>query len=78
MALAKLVAVVHGLHVVAVEVAQEHAVVARAVLGPLTRGMQNFRAGRHSGVVDRVDGMAVGSAEGQVKFSGLAPVAGLS
>jgi hypothetical protein len=69
-----LVPVVHGLHVVAVEVAQEHAVVARVVFGPLTWGVQNLRdlrARRHSGVVGRVDGVAVGSAEGQVQFPGL-------
>jgi len=66
-----LVPVVHGLHIVAVEVAQEHAVVARVVLGPLPWGVQNPRARRYSGVVDRVDGVAVGSAEGQVQFPGL-------
>lgn len=73
-----LVPVVHGLHVMAVEVAQEHAIVAGVVLGPLTRGVQNFRARRYSSVMDRVDGMAVGSAEGQVKFRVSVPMAGLS
>jgi hypothetical protein len=33
--------------------------------------VQNLRARRYSGVMDRVDGVAVGSAEGEVQFSGL-------
>src|SRR5450759_1383452 len=53
------VPVVYGLHVVAVEVAQKHAVVARVVLGPLPRGVQHLRPRRHRGVVDRVHGAAV-------------------
>ncbi len=61
----------HGLHVVTVEVAQEDAVVARVVLGPLTRGVQHLRTRRHSSFVDRVDCVAVDSAEGQVQLPGL-------
>jgi hypothetical protein len=63
--------VVHGLPVVAIEVAQEHTVVGRVVLGSPKLSVQNLRVRRHSGVGNRVDGMAVGSAEGQVQFPGL-------
>ena len=64
----------HGLYVVAVEVAQEHAVVAGVVLGKLTRGVQHLRAGDPSGLVDRVNGAPVGGVEGQVQFPGLGAV----
>jgi hypothetical protein len=70
-----LLPVVDGLHVMAVKVAQKHAVVARVVLGPLTRRMQHFCPHCHSGVVDRVDSVAVGGAEGQVQFPALPPIA---
>ena len=46
--------VVDGLDVVAVQVAEEHAVVARVVLGPLARGVQHLDPGRHGGLVHGV------------------------
>ena len=64
----------HGLHVVAIEVAQEHTVVAGVVLGKLTRGVQHLRASDQSGLVDRVNGAPVGGVEGQVQFPGLGAV----
>src|SRR3954452_2591390 len=64
-------AVVDGLHVVAVQVAQEDAVVPRVVLGTLPRGVQDLPAGRHGSRVHRVDGLAVGCSEGHVQLTGL-------
>lgn len=62
---------VNGLHVVAVEVAQEHTVVTRVILGPLPRGVQYLRPRRNCGLVDRINRGAVGRAEGQVHFTAL-------
>lgn len=62
---------VHGLHVVAVGVAQEHAVVAGVILGELPRGVQHLHACAHRGGVDGVDGGAVGSAKRHVELPGL-------
>src|SRR5580704_4364795 len=59
-------AVVDGLDVVAVGVAQVDAVVAGVVLRPLARGVQHFRPGRRGGVVHRVHRIAVGRPEGHV------------
>jgi uncharacterized membrane protein YgaE (UPF0421/DUF939 family) len=64
-------AVVDGLDVVAVQVAQEHPVVARVVLRELTRGVQHLDTGRHRGLVHRVHRGAVGGLEGDVEFPGL-------
>ena len=63
-------AVVDGLDVVAVRVAQEHGVVARVVLRPLTRGVQHFHSGRHGGFVHGVHRAAVGRPERHVQFPG--------
>ena len=64
-------AVVDGLDVVAVRVAQEHAVVAGVVLRPLTRGVQHFHPSRHGRLVHRVHRAPVGRPEGHVQFPGL-------
>ena len=64
-------AVVDGLDVVAVQVAQEHPVVARVVLRELTRGVQHLHTGRHRRLVHRVHRGAVGGLEGDVEFPGL-------
>ena len=64
-------AVVHGLDVVAVGIAQEHAVVTGVVLGPLTRGVQHLRPGRHGRLMDRVYRVPVGRTEGDVQLPGL-------
>jgi uncharacterized membrane protein YgaE (UPF0421/DUF939 family) len=63
--------VVDGLDVVAVRVAQEHAVVAGVVLGPLARGVQHLRSGRHGGRVHSVHCLSVGGPEGHVQLPGL-------
>ncbi len=63
--------VVDGLDVVAVRVAQEHAVVAGVVLRELARGVQHLRPGCHGGLVHRVHRRAVGGLEGDVEFPGL-------
>ena len=64
-------AVVDGLDVVAVRIAQEHAVVAGVVLRKLARGVQHFHPGRHGGVVHGVHRAPVGCLEGHVQFPGL-------
>jgi enamine deaminase RidA (YjgF/YER057c/UK114 family) len=64
-------AVVDGLDVVTVQVAQEHPVVARVVLRELTRGVQHLRPGCHRRLVHRVHRGAVGGLEGDVEFPGL-------
>ena len=64
-------AVVDGLDVVAVQVAQENPVVARVVLRELTRGVQHLHPGRHRRLVHRVHRGAVGGLEGDVEFPGL-------
>src|SRR5581483_11185233 len=63
--------VVDGFDVVAVQVAEEHPVVARVVLGELTRGVQHLDSGRDGDLVHGVDRRAVGSLEGDVQFPGL-------
>jgi uncharacterized membrane protein YgaE (UPF0421/DUF939 family) len=63
--------VVDGLDVVAVQVAQEHPVVARVVLRELTRGVQYLDPGRHGSLVHGVHRRAVRSLEGDVEFPGL-------
>jgi uncharacterized membrane protein YgaE (UPF0421/DUF939 family) len=63
--------VVDGLDVVAVRVAQEHAVVAGVVLGPLARGVQHLGGGFDRGPVHGVHGGPVGRAEREVQFPGL-------
>ena len=64
-------AVVDGLDVVAVGIAQEDGVVAGVVFRPLTGSVQHFHPGRHGGLVHGVDGGPVGRAEGDVQFPGL-------
>ena len=64
-------AVVDGLDVVAVRVAQEHSVVARVVLRELARGVQHLHPGRHGGLVHGVHRGPVGGLEGDVEFPGL-------
>jgi uncharacterized membrane protein YgaE (UPF0421/DUF939 family) len=64
-------AVVDGLDVVAVRVAQEHPVVTRVVLRELARGVQHLHPGRHGGLVHGVHRLAVGRPEGDVQFPGL-------
>src|SRR5580704_16622720 len=66
-------AVVDGLDVVAVGIAQEDAVVAGVVFRPFTGRVQHLYAGRHGGLVHRVDRGPVGRAEGDVQFPGLVP-----
>jgi hypothetical protein len=46
--------VIHGFHIVAIEITQEDAVIPRVVLGPLPPGVQHLRAGRHRSAVNRV------------------------
>ncbi len=64
-------AVVDGLDVVAVGIAQEHGVVAGVVLRPLARSVQHFHPGRHGGIVHGVHRLPVGRPEGDVQFPGL-------
>jgi hypothetical protein len=64
-------AVVDGLDVVAVGIAQEHGVVAGVVLRPLARSVQHFHPGRHGGIVHSVHRLPVGRPEGDVQFPGL-------
>ena len=66
-------AVVDGLDVVAVGIAQEDAVVAGVVFRPFTGSVQHLHPGRHGGLVHRVDRGPVGRAEGDVQFPGLVP-----
>jgi uncharacterized membrane protein YgaE (UPF0421/DUF939 family) len=68
-----LAAVVDGLDVVAVGIAQEDAVVAGVVLRPFAGRVQHLCPGRHGGLVHRVDRGPVGRAEGDVQFPGLVP-----
>ncbi len=64
-------AVVDGFDVVAVQVAQEHAVIPGMVLRPLARGVQHFHPGRHGRLVHGVHRLPVGRPEGHVQFPGL-------
>jgi len=66
-------AMVDGLDVVAVGIAQEDAVVAGVVFRPFTGRVQHLHPGRHGGLVHRVDRGPVGRAEGDVQFPGLVP-----
>jgi uncharacterized membrane protein YgaE (UPF0421/DUF939 family) len=66
-------AVVDGLDVVTVGIAQEDAVVAGVVLRPFTGRVQYLHPGRHGGLVHRVDRRPVGRAEGNMQFPGLVP-----
>jgi hypothetical protein len=68
-----LAAVVDGLDVVAVGIAQEDAVVAGVVFRPFAGRVQHLCPGRHGGLVYRVDRVPVGRAEGDVQFPGLVP-----
>jgi uncharacterized membrane protein YgaE (UPF0421/DUF939 family) len=68
-----LAAVVDGLDVVAVGIAQEDAVVAGVVFRPFAGRVQHLCPGRHGGLVHRVDRGPVGRAEGDVQFPGLVP-----
>jgi len=65
------VPVVDGFHVVAVEIAQEDAIIARMVFRPLTRGVQDLGTGRHGRLMDRIHGVAGRGPERNVKFPGL-------
>lgn len=58
-----------GLDVVAVQVAYEHAVVPRVVLGPEPRRMQHLGAEPDGGIVNGVDGCPVRCGEGDVHFA---------
>ena len=64
-------AVVDGLDIVAVRVAQEDGVVAGVILRPLARGVQHLCPGRHGGLVYRIHRAPVGRPEGHVQFPGL-------
>ena len=64
-------AVVDGLDVVPVQVAQEHGVVTGVVLRPLARRVQHLHPGRHGGLVHGVHRRAVRRPEGHVQFPGL-------
>jgi len=74
-ALARLgLAVVDGLDVVPVQVAQEHRVVTGVVLRPLPRGVQHLHPSRHGRLVHGVYRRAVRRPEGHVQFPGLGAV----
>ena len=64
-------AVVDGLDVVAVRVAQEDGVIAGVVLRPLARGVQHLHPGRDGGLVHRVHRAPAGRPEGHVQLPGL-------
>ena len=64
-------AVVDGLDIVAVRIAQEDGVVAGVILRPLAWGVQHFHPGRHGGLVYGIHRAAVGRPEGHVQFPGL-------
>ncbi len=66
---------VHGLHIVTVEVAQEDAVVAGVVLGMLGRGVQHFGAEVDGGGEEGVDDGPIVGPERQVRFAEASPVA---